>query len=547
VADNAAAQPIRFDLSVTGATRAASELDHVERELTQVGQASMRAGAQIGSANTQMSAMSRQSSTTTATASMLGTRLSGAATATSALGTAMARASPLVGGLASSIGSAGGAISGLTTALGGPWGIIGGGLIAGLGVLTTAMVNAHNATDEFAASQRVAGAEMRRNISTLDELISQIQKQEQEEARMSRLMLGAGSVLEHKALVLQIEKELAALERTRVAEEQERHEAALRFDTAAVAASNEQLRLNREQDELAKSRLRTAREMLRVAEMERDRALVEGDDDVPSPAARMSSRTSRVGPQQSEADRIMEQISALRQKFRDEFGLGDGMFDPDRGPTDVWTVETQFLVDEQSRDRLLEAMSESDKSIKKAVQSSRALEKANTQALDASAQAWTQYLDMVSTGVSQSITELIFSGDLSAAVMLASIGKQLVASGIKDLLNAAGYAISSFGVDPRASGLAALGATKIATGGAMAAGFGGAGDVPGAGSVPTAPPARPARPVSDERDEPRQVEDDRPIVVNIQTLHPTHQIGSMVEESIRASRRRGPRRRELPA
>jgi hypothetical protein len=147
--------------------------------------------------------------------------------------------------------------------------------------------------------------------------------------------------------------------------------------------------------------------------------------------------------------------------------------------------------------------------------------------------AWDSAASSISDAMAGLVTDLITGGEVSTAAVMKGLGDQLVGMGVKDVFAGTARAISSYGADPSAWSLIAVGGAEIAAGvgmgaaGAAMGGGGGGGGSAGAGG---------GRPTPQTREDAR--DSGGPTVVNVYALNPTREAGRSIEQSVRAAQRK---------
>lgn|GEM_PF-4209958 len=150
--------------------------------------------------------------------------------------------------------------------------------------------------------------------------------------------------------------------------------------------------------------------------------------------------------------------------------------------------------------------------------------------------AWTDAGAAISNTMAGVVTDMITGSDMSAKAIVKGLGDQLVGMGVRDVFEGTSRAIASYGADPAATGLIAVGAAEIAAGVGMGAASTG---LPGVGGGGGWVAARPGSGGTGWQDAPRS---SGPTVINMYSLNPTAETGRSISNSLRANDRKNNRR-----
>ena len=154
-------------------------------------------------------------------------------------------------------------------------------------------------------------------------------------------------------------------------------------------------------------------------------------------------------------------------------------------------------------------------------------------------EAWNSAASSISDAMAGLVTDLITGGEVSTAAVMKGLGDQLVGMGVKDVFAGTARAISSYGADPSAWSLIAVGGAEIAAGvgmgaaGAAMGGGGGGGGGAGAGG---------GRPTPGAASDDNGGRDRGPTVINMYALNPTAETGRSIAKGLRTSERKSNRR-----
>ncbi len=433
-------QPINIPIQVTGFEEASSELTQLAKRITDLEKATGSAKPKIADA---------------------GKAMDQKAVNAAKLSTVMGSLSPIVGRVSTEtakltqvFSTAGSTVTGLTSVVGGPFGLALGAAVAATGLLVTAMGEAE------AAADRERDAIEKATLS-LDDYIEAAAKARQADDLRRATETNRGNVDQQQGKINQREADLNALRERRGQIEQflARAEAANNPILATrIQAAREQLQATNDNIAATQAALDGARQGLIFAQQEeQEKEAIEG-----KVAARHEAARAR-------AKELREWTSAQQGMFEAAMLEGTG----GRGP-----VPTSFDPDARSIDSLMRDATGGSTANDNAV-SDDALdafvdnEVAKAQAAEAAAarisSAYDSAFGVVADAGVNAFAAIVTGQDVAVGALLAGVGQQLAAQGLKHVFEGGARSIASFGTDPSGPALIGIGGAEIAAGAAMGA------------------------------------------------------------------------------